>query len=113
MLDRVLHHATVVTIQGESYRLKDKRRGGLIARPTAREGAPGKPGLGPGGTPDQPAVRGRGWEKVQPATPPPKGGKIQTGVDKPSGFCPLPLWCTALSTFSPPPPPAAPFEPSG
>jgi DNA replication protein DnaC len=36
MLDRVLHHATVVTIQGESYRLKDKRRAGLIARP-ARE----------------------------------------------------------------------------
>ena len=40
MLDRVLHHATVVTIQGESYRLKDKRRAGLIARPTTREGAP-------------------------------------------------------------------------
>ena len=33
MLDRVLHHASVVTIQGESYRLKDKRRAGLIARP--------------------------------------------------------------------------------
>lgn len=38
MLDRVLHHASVVTIQGESYRLKDKRRAGLIARP-AREKA--------------------------------------------------------------------------
>lgn len=38
MLDRVLHHATVVTIQGESYRLKGKRRAGLIARP-AREKA--------------------------------------------------------------------------
>ena len=38
MLDRVLHHASVVTIQGESYRLKDKRRAGLIARP-ARETA--------------------------------------------------------------------------
>jgi DNA replication protein DnaC len=36
MLDRVLHHSVVVTIQGESYRLKDKRRAGLIARP-ARE----------------------------------------------------------------------------
>jgi DNA replication protein DnaC len=33
MLDRILHHASVVTIQGESYRLKDKRRAGLIARP--------------------------------------------------------------------------------
>jgi hypothetical protein len=29
MLDRVLHHASVVTITGESYRLKDKRRAGL------------------------------------------------------------------------------------
>jgi DNA replication protein DnaC len=35
MLDRILHHANVVTIQGESYRLKDKRRAGLMARPTA------------------------------------------------------------------------------
>lgn len=39
MLDRVLHHASVVTIQGESYRLKDKRRAGLVARP-AREKVP-------------------------------------------------------------------------
>src|SRR5512144_2341321 len=30
MLDRLLHHSTVVTIQGESYRLKDKRRAGLL-----------------------------------------------------------------------------------
>ena len=33
MLDRVLHHATVVQIAGESYRLKDKRRAGILARP--------------------------------------------------------------------------------
>ena len=33
MLDRVLHHATVVQISGESYRLKDKRRAGILARP--------------------------------------------------------------------------------
>jgi DNA replication protein DnaC len=38
MLDRVLHHASVVTIQGESYRLRDKRRAGLIVQP-AREQA--------------------------------------------------------------------------
>ena len=36
MLDRVLHHAHVVTIQGESYRLKDKRRAGLVAKPVAK-----------------------------------------------------------------------------
>jgi DNA replication protein DnaC len=35
MLDRVLHHATVVQITGESYRLKDKRRAGIMARPQA------------------------------------------------------------------------------
>ena len=33
MLDRILHHATVVQISGESYRLKDKRRAGIMARP--------------------------------------------------------------------------------
>ena len=33
MLDRVLHHASVVQISGESYRLKDKRRAGVVARP--------------------------------------------------------------------------------
>ena len=38
MLDRLLHHASVVTISGESYRLKDKRRAGLIAKP-ARDAA--------------------------------------------------------------------------
>ncbi len=31
MLDRLLHHAQVVQIQGESYRLKDKRKAGIIS----------------------------------------------------------------------------------
>ena len=39
MLDRVLHHATVVQITGESYRLKDKRRAGIMARPKSHESA--------------------------------------------------------------------------
>ena len=30
MLDRLLHHAQVIQIQGESYRLKDKRKAGII-----------------------------------------------------------------------------------
>ena len=30
MLDRLLHHAHIVHIQGESYRLKDKRKAGLF-----------------------------------------------------------------------------------
>src|ERR1700689_2230034 len=33
MLDRVLHHATIITINGESYRLKDKRKAGLLPKP--------------------------------------------------------------------------------
>ena len=34
ILDRLLHHATTVNIKGESYRLKEKRRAGLL-RPSA------------------------------------------------------------------------------
>ena len=33
MLDRLLHHATAVQSSGESYRLKDKRRAGFLAKP--------------------------------------------------------------------------------
>ncbi len=40
MLDRLLHHASVVTITGESYRLKDKRRAGLVARPVREPAVP-------------------------------------------------------------------------
>jgi len=39
MLDRLLHHSTVVSIQGESYRLKDKRRAGLLKVPAAAQAA--------------------------------------------------------------------------
>ncbi len=34
ILDRLLHHSTTVNIRGESYRLKDRRRAGLV---TGRE----------------------------------------------------------------------------
>jgi DNA replication protein DnaC len=33
ILDRLLHHSTTINIKGESYRLKDKRRAGLIQPP--------------------------------------------------------------------------------
>ena len=33
MLDRILHHSIIVSINGESFRLKDKRKAGLSARP--------------------------------------------------------------------------------
>jgi hypothetical protein len=30
MLDRILHHSTIVNINGESFRLKDKRKAGVL-----------------------------------------------------------------------------------
>lgn len=35
MLDRLLHHAHIVQIQGDSYRLKDKRKAGVIKKSEA------------------------------------------------------------------------------
>jgi DNA replication protein DnaC len=34
ILDRLLHHSTTLNIKGESYRLKEKRKAGLLGRPT-------------------------------------------------------------------------------
>jgi DNA replication protein DnaC len=39
ILDRLLHHATTVNIKGESYRLREKRKAGLLARRPRPEGA--------------------------------------------------------------------------
>lgn len=40
ILDRLLHHSTTINIKGESYRLKDKKKAGVIAAKTPnREGA--------------------------------------------------------------------------
>lgn len=38
ILDRMLHHSHVITIRGESYRLKEKRRSGLIQSANAVAG---------------------------------------------------------------------------
>ena len=32
MLDRLLRHSTIININGESYRLKDKRKAGLLPK---------------------------------------------------------------------------------
>lgn len=37
ILDRLLHHSTTLNIKGESYRLKDKRRAGLVTAPATKE----------------------------------------------------------------------------
>lgn len=33
ILDRLLHHSTTINIRGDSYRLKERRRAGLLTRP--------------------------------------------------------------------------------
>ncbi len=35
ILDRLLHHSHIITIRGESYRLKEKRRSGLLNKPAS------------------------------------------------------------------------------
>ena len=37
MLDRLLHPSHVITIRGDSYRLKEKRRSGPLRKPAAPE----------------------------------------------------------------------------
>ena len=37
ILDRLLHHATPLNIKGESYRLKEKRKAGLLGRPASEK----------------------------------------------------------------------------
>jgi hypothetical protein len=36
MLDRLLHQSIIVSINGESYRLKDKRKAGVLPKPSSR-----------------------------------------------------------------------------
>jgi DNA replication protein DnaC len=40
ILDRLLHHSTTINIRGESYRLKERRKAGLIPLPEQQEGEP-------------------------------------------------------------------------
>jgi DNA replication protein DnaC len=39
LLDRLLHHSTTVNIRGESYRLKERRKAGLLTPPALRDEA--------------------------------------------------------------------------
>lgn len=36
ILDRLLHHSTTINIRGESYRLKERKRAGLLSQPPAQ-----------------------------------------------------------------------------
>ncbi|MVT71312.1 hypothetical protein GPL21_40660 [Bradyrhizobium pachyrhizi] len=40
ILDQLLHHSHVLTIRGDSYRLRSKRKSGLIKAPPACDGTP-------------------------------------------------------------------------
>jgi DNA replication protein DnaC len=44
ILDRLLHYSTTLNIKGESYRLKEKRKAGLLGRTLlgAEQEAPGQ-----------------------------------------------------------------------
>lgn len=64
ILDRLLHHSHVLTIRGDSYRLRAKRKSGLIKTPTAGDGPPvGSASLRPvtGGNNLQPRSQSRWW----------------------------------------------------
>ena len=43
ILDRRLHHSHVITIRGDSYRLREKRRSGLFKVPAVAETAAAAP----------------------------------------------------------------------
>lgn len=39
ILDRLLHHSTTLNIRGESYRLKERKKAGLLSTPSVRSGS--------------------------------------------------------------------------
>jgi len=50
ILDRLLHHSTTINIKGESYRLKEKRRAGMLSPELPREEAKEERGSESGGS---------------------------------------------------------------
>jgi hypothetical protein len=43
ILDRLLHHSSTINIKGESFRLKEKRRAGLLSQqPSENTAAPAR-----------------------------------------------------------------------
>ncbi len=43
ILDRLLHHSSTINIKGESFRLKEKRRAGLLDKLAASDSGPNSP----------------------------------------------------------------------
>jgi len=46
ILDRLLHHSHIVNIRGDSYRLREKKRAGLVASPYTRPAVSTQSGVG-------------------------------------------------------------------
>ena len=59
MLDRLLHDATMINMSGQSYRLKDKRRAGILEATDRKEGRSGLPWVGKNKPPDLGKLRRR------------------------------------------------------
>jgi hypothetical protein len=55
ILDRLMHHSHVVTIRGDSYRLREKRRAGMFRVQAARTSSSGGVGGVPPPTPPEEA----------------------------------------------------------
>ncbi len=64
ILDRLLHHSTVITIRGDSYRLGEKRRSGLLRK------------TGPMSITNETATQRRGRFLNSP-----KGGRLREGAE--------------------------------
>src|SRR6201992_2689067 len=54
ILDRLLHHSTTINIRGESYRLKDRRRAGLLPSQERETGGPHSASVTPASAPPKP-----------------------------------------------------------
>jgi len=68
LLDRLLHHASVIAIQGESYRLKDKRRSGLVpAIQITRRSVTRAAACVPVRATNVMSIASRGWRRGMPA----------------------------------------------
>src|SRR3974377_674247 len=69
ILDRLLHHSTTINIRGESYRLKDRRRAGLVP-PRGQEGAEAAAPFRASAHPCHPRrpkrAKRRGWAPLRP-----------------------------------------------
>ena len=96
ILDRLLHHSTTINIRGESYRLKDRRKAGLVP-PRGQEGAEAAARSWPR-TPLRPKrAKRRRWAPLRPRPGRPihevQGwgifnrykGEFSTGIDKSTG----------------------------